>query len=193
MKLNLGCGPYYAVGWTNVEYPGAQYRCDVEADFLAPLPPELTDLEAVYMGHFLEHLPLGEIPSALRALRDRMLPGAPIAVVGPDTKKAYDMFTRGLIPFSLYELCKRHKNPTPGHSHLWDCTEELVVHLLSSAGFTSVAPIPLSPAQAQDPSSLTAMVLRDFPVVAYDAWQCAVVARAPEPTPKPRPKMAQPA
>lgn len=196
MKLNLGSGPYYATGWTNVEYPGTQYRCDLEADFLAPLPPEITNVEAVYMGHFLEHLPLGEIPAALRALRDRMVPDAPIAVVGPDTERAYDMFTRGVIPFSLYELCKKHDNPTPGHSHLWDCTEDLVVHLLSAAGFASITPVNLS-AASRDPAQrhIVQLVLGDFPVTDYAAWQCAVLAKAPTPPAhkiKKTPKMAQP-
>lgn len=191
MKLNLGSGPYYAQGWVNVEIPGTQYHCDVEADFLAPLPDDFVNIEAVYMGHFLEHLPLGEIPAALRALRDRMVPGAPIAVVGPDVKKSHDMATRGQIPFAIYEACTAHMNPTPGHSHLWDCTEELVVHLLSAAGFTSITPVSF----ADHNRHIAQLVLGDFPNTNFSAWQCAVLAKAPVPPAykiKKTPKMAQP-
>lgn len=179
MKLNLGCGPYYATGWTNLEIPGTQYRCDIEADFnlLARSPedfaPEVKNLSAVFMGHFLEHISLDTLVLALPELRKRMLPGAPIAVVGPDVKKAYDMFQRGLIPFSLYELCKKHHNPTDGHSHLWDCDAESVMHLLSAAGFQSIHEVNLAQAAPPNPSAL-----HHFPVVAYDRWQCAVMAAA---------------
>lgn len=182
MHLNIGPGPHYAGrGWVNLELEGNSFRRDLTGSLL-DLPPDVVDVELAYCGHIFEHVALEDLASALPVLRNRMVPGGTIAVVGPDVLRAQDHYERGLIPLELLNTCKAHSNPEPGGSHLWDCTAEKVKYLLTEAGFRDVREVDVT----------TSPELSIFPVVSRVSWQCAVVATAwpDEPTPPTQPKKA---
>ncbi len=56
MKLNLGCGPNYWEGWTNID-SSPQYKTDIVYDLdNLPYPFKENEVDEVYMEHTLEHL-----------------------------------------------------------------------------------------------------------------------------------------
>lgn len=179
MHLNIGPGPHYAArGWVNLDIEGTSFRRDITGSLL-DLPPEVCDVELAYCGHIFEHVALEDLASALPVLRNRMVPGGTIAVVGPDVQRAEAMHAAGQMPLELLNTCRKHDNPNPGGSHLWDCTEQRVVALLQAAGFREVRAVDVS----------TSHELLIFPIVSRVEWQCAVLATAwPDPAPEPEPE-----
>lgn len=172
MKLNIGCGEFNAPKpWLNVDTVQlGGINPDLIADVFG-LPAQVRDLEAVYCGHFLEHIEEHKVVRALSILRERMRPGAPICVVGPDVHRAYDMYLQNQLDERTYQSTK--KSP-PGHSpewdgdyHHWDCDESKVADFLRRAEFKNVTAV-----------SINSSLLNDFPVVARDAWQFALLAQA---------------
>lgn len=79
--LHLGSGDYYSEGWCNVDL-----RDGVKLDYFAdafdlPFPDQSFD--RLYLGHFLEHIPLECMAPLGDSLRRVMQPGAEVCVVGP--------------------------------------------------------------------------------------------------------------
>lgn len=169
MRLNVGCGEHYATGWTNLDQAvSEQVRPDLVGS-LTDLPAAVTGVSAVYLGHVLEHLDHPTAQRALPGLWQRCLPGAQVALVGPDTDRARALHRRGEISDAtlhgaLYGACR-----WPGDEHRWECTEARLVDLAHATGLTA-RPVPLD-----DPA------LAPFPVVSRAPWQCAVVGTVPGP------------
>jgi predicted SAM-dependent methyltransferase len=168
MRINVGCGEFKAAyPWVNIDHH-EPYKPDIIADVFS-LPPEVHDVEMAYLGHFLEHIPEDRVVQALTSIKDRMVTGGNICIVGPDVNKANAMYTNGKI--SKPELMATMKSPTDhapdwaGDTHYWNCTEERVVDFLDAADFTGVTPVPIS-----------SMALNPYPVTARVEWQCAVIA-----------------
>jgi len=91
VKLNLGCADRYAEGWHNVDHEACPHRRDETVDLTGPLPWPDHSITHVYAGHVLEHLTRDQCLKLLTDLRDRMVPGGQIMVVGPDIELAQRM------------------------------------------------------------------------------------------------------
>lgn len=163
MKLNVGCGEFYARGWTNMDaVRNQQVRPDIVGS-LTRLPDEVAAVEQVYLGHVLEHLPYIEVPAALRGLWARCAPGARVGVVGPDCQRAQALHARGAIDSATLEGARSGDRRWPGDAHLWECNEADLVGLLCASGLEA-RPVPVSSGE-----------LDGFPVVSRAPWQCAAV------------------
>lgn len=170
MMINVGCGSFRAPApWVNIDHTNlGDIRPDIMAD-ARELPSEVNGVTTAYLGHFLEHIPEDEVVSVLKAIRERMVPGGRLLVVGPDVKKAAAMHDQGTLDTATFLAA--HKSPDswvpewPGDVHHWDCNEEKVLNFLNAAGFSTVAIVPIN-----------SRIVRTFPVTALDAWQCAVIA-----------------
>lgn len=167
MRINVGCGEFKApYPWVNIDHH-EPYKADITADVFN-LPDTVHDVEMAYLGHFLEHIPEARVEEALRAIKERMVTGGNICIVGPDVDRAAKMYKDGLI--SKPELMATMKSPddrTPewaGDTHYWNCTEARVIDFLDAADFTGVTPVPIA-----------SMALNPYPVTARSAWQCAVI------------------
>lgn len=165
MRLNLGCGEFYADGWVNVDFQ-SPHRKDVEVDIRQELPFETKSIAGAYLGHVLEHLTLDEALVVLCRLRPLMISHAEVMVVGPDVQIAREMLRAGEIDLDQYHLIREGGHRWPGDDHLWLCDAEQVADLLKRAGFLSVESIDI------------ANVSNRWPVVSRIGWQCAVKARA---------------
>lgn len=158
MRLNLGCGDHYADGWVNVDIEvNDRVRPDVVAD-LRQLPFRLDRVEAVYLGHVLEHLPFEDARRVLVELQGQLPPGTPVMVVGPDVTLARK------LDAETERLARDGRGAWAHDVHLWACEESLLVELLRTAGFNQV-----SRRQIRE-------VDRFWPLVSHVGWQAAVGA-----------------
>lgn len=98
--LNLGCGAHVAPPpWVNVDcsYGTAGFPnfpdviCDIRT-----LPWHDDEVDAVYAGHVLEHLPMDDVVPALREIRRVLKEDGRFFVVGPDFDRATTMAAAGL-------------------------------------------------------------------------------------------------
>jgi len=84
-KLNLACGGIYVTSndWINVDYVSSDSHVQA-ANLLETLPFKSNSISLVYSSHFLEHIPLYQIPSFLRECHRVLEPGGVIRLVLPD-------------------------------------------------------------------------------------------------------------
>jgi len=84
-KLNLACGGVYITSnnWINVDYVSSDSHVQA-ANLLETLPFESNSISLVYSSHFLEHIPLHQVPSFLRECHRVLEPGGVIRLVLPD-------------------------------------------------------------------------------------------------------------
>lgn len=165
MRLNAGCGNHYAEGWTNVDLD-SPHRKDVTHDLREPLPFDDATVQRAYLGHVLEHLTKAQCARLLADLRAKLAPGAPVMVVGPDCDRAAAMHQRGEVDDQTLHDIRYGGARWSGDKHLWRCVPGAVEKLLTAAGYSGVAEVPI------------ARVPDDWPVVSRIGWQCAVEATA---------------
>lgn len=166
IKVNLGCGEHPAPGWVNVDH-GSPHPHDITADLTAPLPPELGNIGMVYAGHVLEHLPETDVVTLLGRLRGRMVEGGQLMAVGPDVVRARTMHERGELDDEWLRLVVEGGHRWDGDAHQWECEPERLAELVGKAGWRHVREVPVL--------SISTI---NWPIVAYETWQCAVTAYA---------------
>lgn len=162
MRLNLGCGEFYAPDWCNLDtYDGNPV--DLVAD-MQHLPLDDASVERVYAGHVLEHVsaPEGVIES-LYEIHRVLEPGGTLLIVGPDVRRGRRMLEAGQIDEAQYDVILNSSGRWPGDVHLWPCHEQRLVELTYKV-FPVTMPVPI------------AQVGSGWPVVSHVGWQCAVLA-----------------
>lgn len=159
MKLNIGCGDFYAQGWTNVD----QVKIDggPQPDVIASaekLPFRKSSTTHVYAGHVLEHIALEDIPAVLKEF-DRVLRKAGLLMlVGPDLDRALQSYP-GMVDAIRNGGCRWE-----GDKHLWESTETKTLEILRENGWTVTA-IPIEDVDEDV-----------WPVVSKIGWQFAILA-----------------
>lgn len=184
--LNLGCGPFRAPApWLNLDcWQDDQIRPDVVVDAARPLARWADgDVDRIYCGHVIEHVPWPDVPAFLAEIHRALRPGGELCVVAPDVYRAIRRWRDGIDPegWELVESLlenpweREHANgygflrqhpAWPASRHWWNAFEDRIVFALDEAGFVDVAPQPITPE-----------ALASWPVVAFTQWQCAVTAR----------------
>lgn len=165
MKLNVGCGEFYAEGWVNIDtYDGEEVKVDQVADATL-LPFKNGEADKVYAGHVLEHLPepFGVL-EALVEFRRVLRPNGLLLVVGPDVRRGRKMLKDGLISEEQYDEILNSSGRWPGDDHLWPCHEERLLDFVKQV-FDDAYGLPIGAAPM------------DWPIVSRVGWQCAVIAR----------------
>lgn len=157
VRLNLGCGNYYAEGWTNLDLPGNGIRVDVAHDITEPLPFDDGTVGAVYMGHVLEHVPFDLVSVVLADVRRVLADDGAACIVGPDVGLTLRGGWHRLLDDVLYGARR-----WPGDTHEWTSTGEAHVLAAQVAGFSpQLVPVGDVPAE--------------WPVVSREGWQFAVM------------------
>lgn len=161
--LNLGSGPHYAQGWTNVDLhaPEQGKPPDAYADvFDLDMLFEPDKFERAYLGHFLEHLEYQRIPDALAQVTRVVKPGGVVMAVGPCILRA----VRTRQPESLLlAILADPSVPNDGRGHAWTPTTDLTMKAMAAGGLTSVTEVPIR-----------SVVPPEWPNTETSAWQCAV-------------------
>lgn len=168
MKLNVGCGEFYADGWTNMDVAANELvRPDILGSLLElPPPAVLANIEMVYLGHVLEHLPYRQISHALNTLWKRCVAGARVAIVGPDVDRAGALHAAGQLDWETLAGALCGEGRWPGDQHAWMCTEDRLIRTVKASGLKHTHAIPVD-----------SHLLDDFPVTSRALWQCAIVGQ----------------
>lgn len=159
VKVNVGCGEFYAEGWINIDR--TQEEGGPQPDIVASaesLPLQNSCVDRIYAGHVLEHVELIEVPKILAEFERVLKNDGVLVVVGPDlTRAEYDY--PDLIPDIKYGGARWE-----GDTHLWESRESTMYRILKDEGWeTKIYPIE-SPA------------LDDWPVTSTAPWQFAIAA-----------------
>lgn len=159
MKVNLGCGEFYAEGWTNVdrteEEDGPQPDVIASATDL-PFPDG--SVSQLYAGHVLEHVALETVPDILAEIKRVLSPEGMLMIVGPDIDRARESYPEA-VEGILHGDCRWE-----GDEHLWESRESTVVDLLNEGGWFAL-PIPITD------------VKPEWPVTSRIGWQFAILAQ----------------
>lgn len=164
MRLNVGCGEFKAPGWTNMDTQQIVYPDLIGS--LTSLPPEVQNVEAVYLGHVLEHIPYWNLEGSLRKLWTRCVQGARVAVVGPDVLIAWALAIHGRMTEEEAVGATMGGRRWPGDEHRWPCEPRRLRRLLVTSGLDDV--------QRCD---IKSTALNEFPVTSRAPWQCAFIGR----------------
>ncbi len=138
MKLNLGCGDRYADGWWNVDFAGSPHHKDEEVDLRTNKLP-WNEVTHAFAGHVLEHLFVNEAITLLNTLRDCMIEGGELMVVGPDVILAEGLAITNDLGFGhTLDSIKHGGYRWHGDEHRWQCTQWDVMRLMRLTGWTNV-------------------------------------------------------
>ena len=77
MKVNLGSGNSYIEGWVNVD-SNPDVRADVYMEAFEFIKMQGSEIEELYMGHFLEHLMPASAAALLALVADELPEGASV-------------------------------------------------------------------------------------------------------------------
>lgn len=186
--LNVGCGPHRAPSpWLNLDvHCGDGIEPDVlVTDALDPLE-NFDNVDRVYLGHVLEHVPWQQVGVFLQGIERAMAKGGKLCIVGPDVLRTLQGWRDGRESWELVEsvlenpwdgchgdadlstLQEQLPEPEWEHArHWWNCYEMRVVYALQRWTLLDrIEPQPMDPT-----------VLGDWPVVGFSPWQFAVTAR----------------
>jgi predicted SAM-dependent methyltransferase len=141
IRLNLGSGRTKLPGWVNIDLLGMNPDLPWNLRHGIPFPDESVD--AVFLEHFLEHLPAGEALEMLEKCRRVLVPGGTIRVGVPDFGRYMESYAgdgefierlrpgRPTALLAVAEVALEH-----GHRSVWD--RVTLERTLAEAGFTDV-------------------------------------------------------
>lgn len=137
MKLNLGCGKDYRVGWINIDInPNhkADYHGDIRMGFA--LPPE--SVSYVLMNHVFEHLTFREGESVLRNMHEILEGDGTLEIAVPDLTQAMKEHLNGKHnPLEAPAIERIYGNQsTPYEVHKSGYTKESLTKVLNLHDFT---------------------------------------------------------
>jgi predicted SAM-dependent methyltransferase len=81
--LNIACGNRYDANWVNIDFSAASAGV-IQHNILSGLPFENDTFDAIYSGHFLEHLTPEQADFFLKECYEKLKPGGIIRIVVPD-------------------------------------------------------------------------------------------------------------
>ena len=142
VRLNLGCGPLYLEGWVNVD-ADPEVRADHHGDAIEFVRRHAAEVTEVYMGHFLEHLRLGDALALLILIRERLEPGAVVSAVTPDMRAIFDAYLRGEMDNQFLNDWYIYSYVQPSH-HNWCHDVDSLAGLFARAGLVDVEPIDIA-------------------------------------------------
>ena len=131
MMLNLGCGDratHARAPWINVDnWPGCEPDIVADITDLPHEPPFLPGtVEAVYLGHVLEHLPVTELGWLCGRFQQMLIPDGLLAIVGPDSDKV-----RSRPDWAEWvDQVDNGDETHPGSGHLWRSTGARTLELV---------------------------------------------------------------
>lgn len=141
VRLNLGSGPTKLAGWVNVDLLGM--NADLYWNLRHGIPFPDNSADAIFLEHFLEHLPAADALDLLAECRRVLVPGGTIRVGVPDFGRYMESYAgdrefierlrpgRPTALLAVAEVALEH-----GHRSVWDGVT--LASALDEAGFVDV-------------------------------------------------------
>ena len=166
MRINVGCGGHpFDEPWINVDSSlgtsGFPCHPQILAD-VRDLPFTDESADAIYCGHLLEHVPLDEVPLALKEIRRVLKTEGSLCIVGPDYDRAlagWPEMCESIWPGIYHEM-----RDWEGSGHAWCATATNTLELVREV-FPGAQEIPIADV---DPDT--------WPSVSFLGWQFAILA-----------------
>lgn len=118
IRLNIGAGLMPIPGYRSVDsqaYPGIDLVCRIP-----PLPYADGEVQDIYAGHVLEHIPPLDLAAFLTECVRVLAPGGSLTVVCPDSDKARLMLESNRIaPLVYAEVISGARHADMPHYTLW--------------------------------------------------------------------------
>jgi predicted SAM-dependent methyltransferase len=93
--LNLGCGPRFCSGWTNIDFVSSHPEV-IAHNLRLGIPYPSDTFELAYHSHVLEHFAKADAPNLLMECRRVLRPGGILRVVVPDLESIASAYLRAL-------------------------------------------------------------------------------------------------
>lgn len=141
LKVNIGCGPFKAEGWLNVDLDKS---ADLQTDIRYGLPFSDGSCRFIFSEHVFEHLDLEELRKLLADCYRVLEPGGAIRIIMPNLAcliRAYSENDREFVQAVMNEdiTCTAFINRIfyhPTHRYIHDF--ESISSILKEAGFTKI-------------------------------------------------------
>lgn len=159
MRLNVGCGPYHMLGWTNLDllpngttgcgYENANSHVDIVAD-AENMPLEDESVDEIYCGHFMEHIPMFKTQPLFGEFKRVLKPHGKLTVITPDFRKICSMFMRGqctvdqafyyfILGIGDYDKQEHLVVSNPPHQRCFE--QDTMYEEFTKAGFYGIVPV----------------------------------------------------
>lgn len=136
MKLNLGSGEKYRVGYVNIDKRRiiGSVESDITEDVcLLDYPPN--SIDEIYISQLLEHFNLQNIQRLLRRFHTWLKPHSLLLVSIPNMKTIGRLLADGHSDSILFNWIYGAQDGADGMTHAWGFTEETITEELNNAGF----------------------------------------------------------
>lgn len=175
MRINIGPGPHYQEGWTNVDVEQVRdiFRADVYVEDPMVLPFEDDSADEFYLAHILEHIPWEDVPTYITEVYRVLKPGGKAIIIGPDLIRGLELWKQGKLQRDFTDsdpglLGMLEWANLPGWEaprHYWNSEEKRILSLLKPSEWDAI------------PVDISSKELDPYPVVSRAPWQCAIIAR----------------
>lgn len=177
MRLHVGSGPHYAIGWINLDLnpdwdpPLGVGKPDVLASVFDMHMFKDDTFDQVYCGHLLEHLVYEKAPEAVREMARVCKSDGTLCFVGPCMDKA--IATKQ--PQWLLDEIPRGwdaDNAPEGFPHMWTATTDLTRELLEISGLSNIREVGIETIKLPEWPNTAA----SHPPAGAGMWQVAFLA-----------------
>lgn len=174
MRVNVGCGSFYAPDWVNVDLVHNTHAGVVPdvLGSLAALPVAAGSVDMLYAGHVLEHVPLDRMDATLAEVARVLAPAGRACFVGPDVHTVLHDWKAGACDWDLVLRALEGPDSSCGGSETWDgschtfnATEARVLAMVARV-WPDAHAVPI-----------VSDVLDEWPVPFRVNWQWAVLTR----------------
>lgn len=143
MKLHLGCGERYLVGYVNIDYPASKHSVQKEtvADKFADirsLKYPSGSIEEIRLHHVFEHFPRATACALLAVWNNWLVKGGVLRIEVPDLEKMAKNISSRLLSKRRKFIAERHifgSQEAPWATHFAGYTPSMLVDLVKMYGY----------------------------------------------------------
>jgi SAM-dependent methyltransferase len=136
MKVNIGCGSFYAAGWINTDID-PEIRADIHCP-MHDLPFEDESIDEIYAGHVIEHDTREMTPLIFAEWMRVLKPDGVLTVTIPDIVKAVDLMDGNALNVETFDRIAIGGDERDPQRHRRLCFAGQMASEMVRAGFREV-------------------------------------------------------